>query len=101
MGKIFVDGMEIAFSKLMDYVSDRILEGFDNWLYNRRRRKEKERRAKKLTTEKLETPMTKIERILQEEGGSEPTAVDTSATTYPVNRGKTGQTNANQEDFKI
>ena len=39
--------------------------------------------------------MTKIERILQEEGGSEPTAVDTSATTYPVNRGKTGQTNAN------
>ncbi|HJC65740.1 MAG TPA: hypothetical protein H9931_03325 [Candidatus Enterocloster excrementigallinarum] len=95
MGKIFVDGMEIAFSKLMDYASDRILEGFDNWLYNRRRRKEKERRAKKLTTEKLETPMTKIERILQEEGGSEPTAVDTSATTYPVNRGKTGQTNAN------
>ena len=70
MGKIFVDGMEIAFSKLMDYASDRILE-------------------------ELETPMTKIERILQEEGGSEPTAVDTSATTYPVNRGKTGQTNAN------
>lgn len=24
-----------------------------------------------------------------------------AATTYPANRGKTGQTNANQEDFKI
>ena len=27
MGKIFVDGMEIAFSKLMDYASDRIITG--------------------------------------------------------------------------
>ena len=24
-----------------------------------------------------------------------------AAATYPTNRGKTGQTNANQEDFKI
>lgn len=66
--QIFVDGFEIAFTKLMDYASDRLLEGFDNWLYNRRQKKEAKRRAEmKKETEKIRKPMTKAESILQEE----------------------------------
>lgn len=39
VGQIFVDGFEIAFTRLMDYASNRILEEFDNWLYNRQQKK--------------------------------------------------------------
>ena len=68
VGQIFVDGFEIAFTKLMDYASDRLLEGVDNWLYNRRQKKEAKRRAEmKKETEKIRKPMTKAESILQEE----------------------------------
>lgn len=68
VGQIFVDGFEIAFTKLMDYASDRLLEGVDNWLYNRRQKKEAKRRDEmKKVTEKVRKPMTKAESILQEE----------------------------------
>lgn len=76
VGKILVDGFEITFTKLMDYTSDRILEGFDNWLYNRRRKKESERRIeKRIVVEKTRKSATKAERILQEESTIESTSV--------------------------
>lgn len=82
-GKVLVDGFEIAFTKLMDYTSDRILEGFDNWLYNRRRKKESERRVeKKVIAEKMrKAATTKGERILQEESAKESTSVVVPKTT--------------------
>lgn len=79
VGQIFVDGFEIAFTKLMDYASDRLLEGFDNWLYNRRQKKEAKRRAEmKKETEKVRKPMTKAESILQEERVKKSTSVAAS-----------------------
>lgn len=45
VGQIFVDGFEIAFTRLMDYASNRILEEFDNWLYNRQQKKEEKQRT--------------------------------------------------------
>lgn len=79
VGQIFVDGFEIAFTKLMDYASDRLLEGVDNWLYNRRQKKEAKRRAEmKKETEKIRKPMTKAESILQEERVKKSTSVAAS-----------------------
>lgn len=76
VGQIFVGGFEIAFTKLMDYASDRLLEGFDNWLYNRRQKKEAKRRTEmKKVTEKVRKPMTKAESILQEEKVKKSTSV--------------------------
>jgi len=81
VGQIFVDGFEIAFTKLMDYASDRLLEGFDNWLYNRRQKKEAKRRTEmKKATEKVRKPMTKAESILQEERVKKSTSVAASKT---------------------
>lgn len=79
VGQIFVDGFEIAFTKLMDYASDCLLEGFDNWLYNRRQKKEAKRRDEmKKVTEKVRKPMTKAESILQEERVKKSTSVAAS-----------------------
>ena len=79
VGQTFVDGFEIAFTKLMDYASDCLLEGFDNWLYNRRKKKEAKRRDDmKKVTEKVRKPMTKAESILQEERVKKSTSVAAS-----------------------
>lgn len=81
VGQILVDGFEIAFTKLMDYASDRILEGFDSWLYNRRQKKEvKQRTEMRKVTEKVRKPMPKTESILQEERVKKSTSVAVSRT---------------------
>lgn len=82
VGQIIVDGFEIAFTRLMDYASERILVGFDNWLSSRQRKKEQNQQAKTKVASKGERiPITKAERILQEEKATKSTSIPMEATT--------------------
>ena len=82
VGQIIVDGFEIAFTRLMDYASERILVGFDNWLSSRQRKKEQAQQAKiKAASKKERIPITKTERILQEEKATKSTSIPMEATT--------------------
>lgn len=71
VGQVIVDGFEIAFTRLMDYASERILVSFDNWLYNRRRKKE-------------HPFVTKAERILQEKAVAESISMTAQSATTIV-----------------
>lgn len=80
--QIIVDGFEIAFTRLMDYASERILVGFDNWLSSRQRKKEQVQQAKiKAASKREHIPVTKAERILQKEKATKSTSMPMEATT--------------------
>lgn len=82
VGQIIVDGFEVAFTRLMDYASERILVGFDNWLSSRQRKKEQVQQAKIKAASKSEhLTITKAERILQKGKATKSTPMPMEATT--------------------
>lgn len=80
--KIIVNGFEIAFTRFMDCASYCISESFYNWLYNRRQKKGAKQRAEiGKETERVRKPMTKAEKILQEEKLKKSTSVTPARET--------------------